>query len=43
MLTYLKARVVKALDLNKNGKIDWWEVVVLFTVAFAVGLLFEIL
>lgn len=36
MLTAFLNRAKKAIDLNKNGKIDLWELVTIFVVFFSV-------
>ena len=42
-MKYFIARAKKAIDLNKNGKIDLWEVAVLFAGTFVVAVLIELI
>jgi hypothetical protein len=41
-MKYLLRRTKQALDLNKNGKVDWWEVAALFVVALVLSIIFHI-
>jgi hypothetical protein len=43
MLDAFISRAKRAIDLNKNGKIDLWEIAVLFLAAFVVALVIELL
>jgi hypothetical protein len=41
MLTIFLNRAKKAIDLNKNGKIDLWELAIIFVVFFAITIIVE--
>ena len=42
-MRYIVLRAKQALDLNKNGKVDWWEVVTLFIVTLVVSMIVNFL
>lgn len=35
------ARAKKAIDMNKNGRVDWWEVAVLFGITYIIAVVVE--
>ena len=42
-IKYVLQKTKQALDLNKNGKIDWWEIALLFGLAFIISALVNML
>ena len=42
-MKYFIARAKQAIDLNKNGKVDLWEVAVLFAITLAIAVLVEVI